>query len=44
MTEILIIWKFPKTIAGRTKCPRGPHEARGPRVWDTFFNYICATA
>jgi len=25
---MLIIWKFPNTIAGRTKCPRVP------RVWD----------
>jgi len=25
---MLIIWKFPKSIAGRTKGPRGP------RVWD----------
>ena len=41
--EMLIIWKFPKSIAGRTKDPRGPHEARGPhaargpRVWDPWY-------
>jgi len=28
---MLIISKFPKSIAGSTKCPRG---RRGPRVWD----------
>jgi len=30
---MLIIRKFPKSIAGRTKCPRRPHVVRGPRVW-----------
>jgi len=34
--EMLIIWKFPKSIAGRTKGPRVPHAARGPRVWDPW--------
>jgi len=29
---MLIIRKLPKSIAGRTKCPRGPHVTRGPRV------------
>jgi len=29
---MLIISKFPKGIAGRTKGPRGPHAAHGPRV------------
>jgi len=24
---MLIIWKLPKRIAGRAKCPRGPHVA-----------------
>jgi len=40
---MLIIWKFPKSTAGRTckstagrKCPRGPHVARGTRVWDLW--------
>jgi len=27
-TEMLIICQFPKSIAGRTKGPRGPHAAR----------------
>ena len=26
--------KIPKSIAGRTKHPRGPHAALGPCVWD----------
>ena len=34
---MLIIWKFPKRIASRTKCPLGPHGARVPRVWDPCF-------
>ena len=25
---MLIVWKFPKHIAGRIKCPRRPHAAR----------------
>jgi len=25
---MLIIWKFPKSIVGRKKRPRGPHVAR----------------
>jgi len=29
---MLIIWKFPKSITGRTKRPRGPNAASGPRV------------
>jgi len=43
---MLIISKFPKRIAGlrRTKCPRGPHAACGPRVWDPWstrlWNYM----
>jgi len=28
--KMLIIWKFPKSIAGRTNRPRGP------RVWDPW--------
>jgi len=32
---MLSIWKFPKNIAGRTKCPRRTHAARGLRVWDS---------
>jgi len=32
MTYMLIIWKFPRSIAGRTKHLRGPHAAREPRV------------
>jgi len=31
---MLIILKFPKSIAGRTKGPREPHAAPGPRVCD----------
>jgi len=27
---------FPKSIAGRTRCPHGPHVPRGPRVWDAW--------
>ena len=30
-TQMLIIWKFPKSIAGRTKRPRRP------RVWDPWY-------
>jgi len=30
-------WNFPAYVAGRTKGPRGPHAARGPRVWDPCF-------
>jgi len=26
---VVIISKFPKSIANRTKCPRGPDVARG---------------
>jgi len=33
---MLIIWKFPKSIAGHTRGPRGPLAARGPRVWDPW--------
>ena len=33
---MLIIWKFPKSIADRTKGPREPHAVRGPRVWDPW--------
>jgi len=29
---MLIASMFPKSIAGRTKRPRGPHAACGPRV------------
>jgi len=32
---MLIIWKFPKSIACSTKRPRGPHAAR---VWDPSSN------
>jgi len=35
--ERLIIWKFPKSTAGRTTTSRGTHAARGPRVWDPCF-------
>ena len=31
---MLIAWKLPKSIAGRTKCSRRPHVVRGPRVSD----------
>jgi len=34
---MLIIWKFSKSIAGHTKCPRGPHVACGTRVGDPRF-------
>jgi len=34
----LIISKFPKNIAGRTKCPGGSHVAR---VFETLFLSIC---
>jgi len=27
--EMLILWKFPKSIAGRMKGPRRPHATRG---------------
>jgi len=32
---MLIICKLPKSSMGPTKCPRGPHVTRGPRVWDS---------
>jgi len=31
---MLIIWKFPESIAGRTKCPRGPHVAHMFKIPD----------
>ena len=34
--ETLIIWKFPKSVSGRTKGLRGPHAARGSRVWGAW--------
>ena len=34
---MLIIWKLPKSIAGRTKCTGGPYVARGLRVWEPWF-------
>jgi len=37
---MLIIWKFPRSIVGRTKHLRGPHAAREPRVWGLVYN-IC---
>jgi len=36
---MLIIWKFWKSIAGCTKCPRGPNATHGPRVWDICHRY-----
>jgi len=40
---MLIIWKFWKSIAGCTKCPRGPNATHGPRVWDICHRYCLAT-
>ena len=39
-----ITWKFPKSVAGRTKGPGGPHAARGSRVWDPVLNSHCYKA
>ena len=35
--------KFPKSIAGRTKCSRGPHATCRPRVWDPCHRHCLAT-
>jgi len=36
---MLIIWKFTKSAAGRTKDPRGPHVARVFETPDLILSY-----
>ena len=43
INQMLIIWYFSTSIAGRTKCPRGSHAAREPHVWGLVYT-MCKTA